>query len=592
LPPLPPIQRAPSVTYVDRNGAVLGVRGGQTAPPVDLDRLPGYVPAAFVAIEDRRFYDHPGFDAIGMARALVADVARGRPAQGASTITQQLARNLFLNSDQTVERKTQELLYAIQLERRFSKRQILALYLSRIYFGSGAYGLEAASHRFFGVPAARLTVRQAATLAAVLKSPSGYSPVEQPERSAERTRLVLDAMVETGALSPAGRTAALASPLHLHPIDQTLAAQYFVDWADQQRRLLIAQPQHDLVVQTTLDLRMEDAAGAAAKSVLAGSGSRGVQQAALVSLDGAGAVRAMIGGADYRQNQFNRATQALRQAGSSWKPFVYLTALEAGQTPETLAVDEPVTIKGWSPRDDEDVFLGQITLETALAKSINTVAARLADEVGQTAVASTARRLGIATPIDTTPAMALGASAVTPIEMASAYDTFANGGRLANAYGLESIRSGDGKVIWRRPATPHPQVISNPALQELDQMLRAVIARGTGVRAAIPGRDLAGKTGTTSSSKDAWFCGFTGDLTTVVWVGRDDNGPMRGVMGGGPPTALWRAFMVSALHGTPAVPIPPGPPAAAPAPALALPTDPVADLLGSAPAASGPSAPR
>ncbi len=576
LPSLPPIRRTPSVTYLDRSGLVLGVRGGQVAPPVDLDRLPAFVPAAFVAIEDRRFYDHPGFDAIGIARAMVTDVLRGHAAQGASTITQQLARNLFLSSDQTVERKAQELVYAIQLERAFSKRQILALYLSRVYFGSGAYGIEAAARRFFGEPAARLTLRQAATLAAVLKSPSGYSPIEQPDRSAERTRLVLDAMVDTGAISAAQRERALASPLHLHPTDPTLPAQYFVDWLDQQRRQLVPQPAQDLVVETTLDLPTEQNAEAAARSVLAKDEAQGVEQAALVAVDGSGRVRAMIGGADYRASQFNRAVQARRQAGSSWKPFVYLTALEAGQTPDTLVVDEPVTIGGWSPHDDESVYLGQITLQTALAKSINTVAARLADQVGRDTVARTARRLGITTPINTDPAMALGTSAVSPLEMASAYDTFADGGRFAGAYGLESIRTTGGKPVWRRPPDARPQVIQNPPLGELDRMLRAVITQGTGARAMIAGRDLAGKTGTTSDSKDAWFCGFAANLTTVVWVGRDDGRPMQGVMGGGPPTAIWRSFMASTLRRTPAEPIPPGPPApvtpAAVAPIAPLPT--------------------
>ena len=560
---------------------MLGVRGGQVAPPVDLDRLPPYVPAAFVSIEDRRFYEHPGFDAIGIARAMVADVARGRAAEGASTITQQLARNLFLSSDQTVERKAQELVYAVQLEHAFSKRQILALYLSRVYFGSGAYGIEAAARRFFGVPASRLSVRQAATLAGVLKSPSGYSPVEQPERSAERTRLVLDAMVDAGAITSGQRAVALDSPLHLHAIDPTLAAQYFVDWVDQQRRRLVAQPQQDLVVETTLDLPMEEAAQTAARTVLAKTEARGVQQAALVALDPTGGVRAMIGGADYRSSQFNRATQAQRQAGSSWKPFVYLTALEAGRTPETLAVDEPTTIGGWSPRDDEDVFLGQITLQTALAKSINTVAAKLADEVGRPAVARTAQRLGIVTPINIDPAMALGTSAVTPIEMASAYDAFADGGRSAPAYGMESIRTATGRSVWRRQQQAQSQVISNPALQELDQMLRAVVTDGTGVHAAIAGRDVAGKTGTTSDNRDAWFCGFTGGLTAVVWVGRDDAGPMQGVMGGGPPTALWREFMVSALRKLPPTPIPAGPAPASPPASSA--TDPVTTLLSPTP---------
>jgi penicillin-binding protein 1A len=590
LPPLPPIRRPPQATYLDRSGQVIGVRGGAIAPPVDIERLPAYVPAAFVAIEDRRFYDHAGFDAIGIARAVVTDLMKGHAAQGASTITQQLARNLFLTSDQTLERKGQELLYAIQLERTFSKRQILGLYLSRVYFGSGAYGIEAAAHRFFGKPAAGLTIRQAATLAAVLKSPSGYSPIDQPDKSAERTRLVLDAMADTGAITPAQRAHALASPLHLRTVDPAAPAQYFVDWVDIQRRQIVPQLTGNLVVETTLDLADETAAQTAAQAVLARDAKAGVEQAALVAVDGDGRVRAMIGGADYHASQFNRAVSARRQAGSSWKPFVYLTALEAGRTPDTLAVDEPVTINGWSPKDDEPVYLGQITLTTALAKSINTVAARTADEVGRDTVARTARRLGIVTPINTDPAMALGTSLVSPLEMATAYDALANGGRFAAAYGLESIRTAAGKLVWRRPPDAHPQVVQNPQLSEIDHMLRAVVTSGTGVHAAIPGRDLAGKTGTTSDSKDAWFCGFAANLTTVVWVGRDDARPMTGVMGGGPPTAIWRGFMTAALKRTPAEPIPAGPPApvvAAPVAPPAQTPDVVEQLL--APGAGAPA---
>jgi penicillin-binding protein 1A len=319
--------------------------------------------------------------------------------------------------------------------------------------------------------------------------------------------------------------------------------------------------------------------------VLSKNAAQGVEQAALVALDGSGRIRAMIGGADYHASQFNRAVSARRQAGSSWKPFVYLTALEAGRTPDTLAVDEPVTINGWSPRDDEPGYLGQITLQTALAKSINTVAARTADEVGRDAVARTARRLGVVTPINTDPAMALGTSLVSPIEMATSYNAFANGGRFAAAYGMESIRTATGKTVWKHAPDAHPQVIANPALGEIDRMLRAVITEGTGRHAAIAGRDLAGKTGTTSDSKDAWFCGFSANLTTVVWVGRDDARPMSGVMGGGPPTALWRAFMVSALRRMPAEAIPAGPAAPAMVEPVAPTPDVVEQLLAPAPSA-------
>ncbi len=566
LPTLPPIRRDAQITYVDRSGAVLGVRGGRFGPPVDLARLPAYVPAAFIAIEDRRFYSHDGFDPVGMARAIVSDLGKGRAAQGASTITQQLARNLFLTTDRTMERKALELVYAVELERAYSKPQILGLYLSRVYFGSGAYGIEAAARRYYDKPAERLTLREAASLAAVMKSPTDYDPAHQPERSAERTRLVLDAMVETGAITPSQRTRALAQPARVFKDAPTEPAQYFVDWLDGQTRRMVSAAAlgRDLVVESTLDEGAQAAAAQATAATLAAYGTRGVAQAALVALDGEGRVRAMIGGADYQRGPFNRATDAHRQAGSAWKPFVYLAALEAGRTPDSPVVDEPVTIDGWTPSNYEPGYLGPITLETALAHSINTVAARLADEVGRPVVAATAHRVGIVSPINTDPAMALGTTLVTPMEMAQAYDAFADGGNRVGAYGIERIRVAGGAVLYRHPAPAPAPVIANPALSDLDRMLRTVIASGTGTRAAIPGRDLAGKTGTTSDYRDAWFCGFTGGLTAVVWVGRDDDTPMARIVGGSAPVDLWRGFMAAALRRLPSGPIAPGPPAPPP----------------------------
>jgi len=555
---LPQIRRDPQILYVDRSGALLGVRGGRAAAPVELDRLAPYVPAAFVAIEDRRFWEHSGFDAVGMARALVKDLTTGHPTEGASTITQQLARNLFLSSEQTLERKTQELVYAVELERKFTKKQILALYLSRVYFGSGAYGIEAAAHRFFNKPAENLTLREAATLAGVLKNPSGYSPIDQPERSAERTRLVLDAMVETHAISEAERSRALASHPRVYDHDPLETAQYFIDWLDPQVRRDVGAFNTDLVVETTLDLAMEQAGGASVLDVVEHDRTRG-EEAALVALDGEGRVRAMVGGSDYAASPFNRATRAQRQAGSSWKPFVYLTAMEQGRTPDVLAVDEPVTINGWSPRNHDDQFLGPITLETALARSVNTVAARLADEVGREHVADTARRLGITTPISTDPAMALGASEVKPIDMAAAYDAFSNGGRRVAPYGVERIRTASGRLVFRHKSDPLAQVIGNPALSEMNRMLRAVVTSGTGTGAAIRGYDIAGKTGTTQEGKDAWFCGFSGNFTSCAWVGKDDARPVPHLAGGGSAARVWRGFMIAALPRSGAVAIPAGP---------------------------------
>ncbi len=557
---LPPIKRDPQITYVDRAGAVIGVRGGKYAPPVDLAHMPAYVPAAFVSIEDRRFYEHSGFDPVGMARAVVADLARGKAREGASTITQQLARNLFLSADQTLERKADELVMAVQLEQAYSKKQILALYLSRVYFGAGAYGLEAASERYFNKPASRLTIREAAILAGILKSPTNYNPADNPEKSAARTRLVLDAMVETNAISAGDRDKALTAAPQVWKSAPTAPAQYFVDWLDSQARATIGTPKQDIVVETTLDLPSEIAAGDAARSISTRFTKQGVSQAAVVSIDGSGRVRAMVGGVDYTKGPFNRATDAHRQAGSAWKPFVYMTAMEAGRTPDLIVIDEPVTINGWSPRNFEPEFMGSITLETALAHSVNTVAARLADEVGRENVAALAHRMGIVSQVNTDPAMALGTTLVTPLEMAQAYDTFANGGYRVAAYGIERIRTNGGQVLFQHKAPLATPAVLNPAVGEMQKMMRTVMASGTGTHAAIPGFDLAGKTGTTSDYKDAWFCGYTGGITTVVWTGKDDDTPMRRITGATAPSEIWRSYMVTALKHLPNGPIPPGPP--------------------------------
>jgi penicillin-binding protein 1A len=602
LPNLPPIRRDPQITYVDRAGAVIGVRGGRYGPPVNLARVPAYVPGAFVAIEDRRFYEHSGFDAVGIARAIVSDISKGRAAQGASTITQQLARNLYLSSDRTLERKADELLYAIQLERTYSKQQILGLYLSRIYFGAGAYGIEAASQRYFNKPASHLTIREAAMLAAIPKSPTGYNPAENPEASAARVRLVLDAMVDSHVITPAQRAKALAQSPRVWKTAPDGAAQYFIDWLDGQTRKIVGQSRQDLIVETTLDAPLETAAADQALATVTSYGRQGIGQAALVAIDGQGRIRAFVGGTDYAASPYDRAADAHRQAGSSWKPFVYLTALEAGMTPDTAVVDEPVTIGAWSPHNYEDGYLGPITLQQALAQSVNTVAARVADQVGRNNVAATARRLGVVSQVNTDPAMALGTSQVTPLEMAQAYAVFANGGQRVAAYGLERIRTTGGAVVYQRRAAPPVQIVANPALGEINQMLHAVVSSGTGVRAAIPGRDVAGKTGTTSDYRDAWFCGFTGDLATVVWMGRDDNTPMRRITGGSAPAELWRGVMTTAMKRLPTGAIPPGPPPplAAPAPLLAsaplapgaAPTTPATAPLAGEPAPAAVSAPQ
>ncbi len=574
------IDRQPSSTYLDRNGALIAVRGTQQAPPADLDALPDYVPAAFIAIEDQRFRWHPGFDPVGMVRAMVANMRAGRVVQGGSTITQQLAKNLFLTPDQTLRRKAQELMLAVWLELKFSKDEILALYLNRVYFGAGAYGIEAASQRYFDKAAKDLTVGEAALLAGLLKAPSRYSPVSESKRAAGRATVVLDEMAESGVITADQRAAAVLEPVRVSRTLATQHAQYFVDWLDSEVRGLIgAEPTEDLIIETTLDLTLQTSAERAVRRILERDASKGVQQAALVAVDGDGRVRAMIGGASYADSQFNRAVDARRQAGSAFKPFVYLTALEAGYTPETPVVDEPIRIGSWSPRNYSGGFNGRMTLATAVSQSTNTVAVRLADTIGRDQVARTARRLGIESPVGLEPAMALGAVEVSPLEMAQAYAPFSNGGKRVQAYGITRIRTPQGRVIYQRGArdTAAVQAISNPPLYYMNQMLRGVVTGGTARSVAISGRDLAGKTGTTSDYKDAWFVGYTGGFVTAVWVGKDDNTAMRGVTGGAAPAAIWKGFMEAALPRLNAPRIPDGPPM----PEGWVPPDPMGQLMES-----------
>ena len=579
------IQRQPAISYLDRSGVLIAVRGSQYAPPVDLDSLPAYVPAAFVSIEDHNFYHHMGFDIGGIVRSLAYNATHhGGPLRGGSTITQQLAKNLFLTPEQSAKRKVQELLLSVWLEWKFSKKQILALYMNRVNFGGGAYGIEAAAQRYFNKPASQLSIGESALLAGLLKAPSRYSPVNDQERAARRATIVLDRMVETRAITKEQEEQAFAHPVIFSKSLSSQHAQYFVDWVDGQLRAILAgQPeelQKDLVVETTLDLPIDTVAELAAQQVVEKDAKQGVQNAAVVALDSEGRVRAMIGGTSYAQSQFNRAVDAKRQAGSSWKPFVYLAAMEAGRTPETGVVDEPITIKGWSPHNYTNRFLGPMTLASALAQSINTVAARLADEVGTDTVARTARRLGVTSTINTDPAMALGTSSVSPLEMAQAYVPFSNGGVKAPAWGIERIRTADGQVLYEHHLDQRPQVIANPALTYMDRMMRGVlVSPGTGARAAIKGYDLAGKTGTTSDYRDAWFVGFTGGFVAAVWVGKDDNTPMQKVTGGGAPAEIWRAFMSAALPRLKVASIPSGPDAPPAAPAEEGTSDPIADLL-------------
>ncbi|MFT4090157.1 MAG: penicillin-binding protein 1A [Asticcacaulis sp.] len=574
------VDRNPSITYLDRSGALIAVRGSQFAPPVTIDELPDYVPAAFIAIEDRRFYHHFGFDPIGISRALVRNMTKkGGNLAGGSTITQQLARNLFLSADQNMKRKVQELILAVWLEIKYSKKEILALYMNRVYFGAGAYGIEAASQRYFNKQAKDLSIGEAAMLAGMMKGPSRYSPLSDQERAVNRTTVVLNEMVRAKVITVEQRDEVFKQGVKVTRTLATEHAQYFVDWLDVEIRRVIdlSQLEDDLIVETTLDLPIQTDAERAVKAMMARDAGKKVEQAALVAVDGEGRIRALIGGVSYTESQFNRATEAHRQAGSAFKPFVYLAAMEAGYTPMTPVVDEPYAIGDWAPENYTKKYLGDITLQTALSQSVNTVAARLANDVGRNNVASVARRLGIDSKINTDPAMALGTADVTPLEMAQAYVPFSNGGYKANAHGIIRIRTTKGKILYQyrmREDGKRVQVINNPSLTYMNQMMRDVVRSGTGTGVRLSNYDIAGKTGTTSDYRDAWFVGYTGGFTTAVWVGRDNNTQMSRVTGGGTPAAIWREFMTRALTRIKVSPIPAG--AAGEMPVV----DPVTELLG------------
>jgi penicillin-binding protein 1A len=587
------VKRQASISYLDRSGAMVAVRGSQYSPPVDLDKLPKYVPAAFVAIEDRWFYWHVGFNPWGIVRSGIYNVTHhGGSLRGGSTITQQLARNLFLTPNQNYRRKIQELILAVWLEAKFSKKEILSLYLNRVNFGAGAYGIEAASQRYFNKPASQLTIGESALLAGMMKGPSRYSPVASPDRAARRATVVLDEMVRTHAITPAERAEAFKTPVRVSPTLASQRAQYFTDWVDEKVRSLVGEPTEDLVVETTLDLPIQAAAEQALTHGVEAARGQGVQQGALVAMDGEGRIRAYVGGESYAASQFDRATMARRQAGSAFKPFVYLTAMEQGRTPDTPVVDEPLKIGNWEPKNYTGRFLGPMTLQSALQQSINTVAARLANEVGTANVAATAKRLGITSPIQLDPSMALGAVEVSPLEMAQAFAPFSNGGFAAHGYGVERIRTASGKVLYDHGVEKIDRalVIPSPGLQYMNQMLRQVlVAPGTGTRAKVGTYDLAGKTGTTSDYRDAWFVGYTGGFVAAVWLGRDDNSPMKRVAGGGAPAGIWHDFMAQALPRLKTQPIPGG--AAEVPPPEATATDPIGDLLNAPqPAARAPAA--
>ena len=548
IPGFNELKRTPqgqTVQVLGADGTPITTIGPSYGEWLPSDRIPAIMKTAMVAVEDKRFYKHFGVDPIGIARAISVDVRAGQNRQGASTITQQLARNIFLTQAKTAGRKLREVALAFALEQRFSKDQILELYLNRVYFGGGAYGIDAASRRFFGHPATWLSLPEAAVIAGLVKAPSRYAPSTDPDAARARARTVVTVMAEEGAIPRDTADRTDFSSLRLAPQPKANNVRYFTDWALQQLDQLTDETQKPLIVTTTLMPSMQAAAEAAiGRETPAGA------QAALVSMTRDGAVRAMVGGRDYVDSNYNRAVVARRQPGSSFKLFDYLAALEDGVQPDQTVVDEPITIDGWSPRNDNHRFDGAMSVTQAFARSVNTVAVRLAQQAGFDTVAAVAQRLGITTPIDTRPAMALGANVVTLIEMTSAYAAVASGGHEAKPYGITRVATSGGEVLWTRdPASP-ATLISPDVAAKMTVLLKAAVETGTG-RQAQMGRELAGKTGTTTSNKDGWFLGFTSDLVAGVWMGRDDARPVAGLAGGRAPARAFAAYMARASRGTP-----------------------------------------
>ena len=538
------VAHAPSLSILADDGETLSHRGDMRGGMVLTSDMPAYVSQAVIATEDQRFYWHFGVDPLGLARAAWQNYRAGYIVQGGSTITQQLAKNVFLTSERTFNRKIQEMLLAIWLEARYSKEQILTLYLNRVYFGGGAYGIEGASERFFKKSARELTLPEAAMLAGLLKAPSHYSPTNSIDRARDRAAIVLDNMLREEFITAEDEQYALAHPASLEGYSASGSINYFVDWVAEVLPAYTGEPNTDLTVRTTIDPAMQRAAEEVIAQMLNAEGAElDVSQAAIVAMTPDGAVRAMVGGRSYAQSQFNRAVQALRQPGSAFKPFVYLTAMERGLTPDTVRVDRPVTYGTWSPSNYTDKFAGSMTLAKAMSTSVNTIAVQVAQEVGIRNVVRTAQRLGIQGNLPANLSLALGTCDVNLLELTAAYATFANGGYGVLPHGIEEVHTRGGDEIYRRQGSGLGRVMDEKSMGEMNYMLQGVMTGGTGRKAALEDRPTAGKSGTSQDFRDAWFIGYSADLVVGVWVGNDNRTPMKKVTGGGLPAKIWHDFM-------------------------------------------------
>lgn len=549
LPEFPELRTRASLGQVIRvrgaDGQIIWSLGPTYGEWIEYQNIPGVMVDAMVAVEDRRFRYHPGVDPIGMARAVQVRYQRGQWSQGASTITQQLARNLFLTNTRTFARKGREVILALAMEAKYSKDEILELYLNRVYFGGGAYGVDAAARRFFDHPATQLSLEESAIIAGLVKAPSNYSPTADVAAAMGRARVVLNVMADAGAISPSIAASAHPERVRLAQGQRQNSIRYFTDWALPQLEGLIDESREPIDVWTTIDPKMQAAADAAINQFTP-KGAQG----ALIAMDRDGAVRAMIGGRDYVSSIYNRGTEAVRQPGSAFKLFVYLAALESGLTPDSKMVDEPVDIDGWKPRNSTNEYRGEMTLRTAFTYSINTIAAQIGQQLGTPAIAAMARRLGLTTPINTEPSMVLGTSDVRLLDLVRAFAVIDAKGLSVAPYGIVKVTTTSGAVLYQRPQAEAFQLIDPWVAAGMTDMMQTAVTAGTG-RAAQIERPVAGKTGTTSSNKDGWFLGFSSGLTTGVWMGRDDARPVQGLQGGRAPAMAFAAFMREAVASRP-----------------------------------------
>jgi penicillin-binding protein 1A len=562
LPPIDQLavpKRPPDIQILGVDGSVLADRGDTGGAAVRLADLPPYLPKAFVAIEDRRFYYHFGVDPVGIARAVFRDVAGGGAMQGGSTLTQQLAKNLFLTQERTVARKFQEAILALWLERKYSKDQILELYLNRVYFGSGAYGVQAAARKYFGHDAKDVTLSEAALLAGLMKSPTKLAPNRNLKGANERAAQVITAMVDQGYITEAMAKVALGGPAQVAKSKGAGSVNYAADYVMDALDDTVGAIDEDIVVMTTIDPKLQASAERALTGELDAKGAKfDVDQGALVALDPDGGLKALVGGRNYAESQFNRAIAAKRQPGSSFKPFVYLAALEKGARPDDVRVDGPISVKGWSPENYSHEYFGPVTLTKALSLSLNTVAVRLGMEVGPKTVVRTAHRLGILSDLDAVPSIALGSSEVTPLEMVSAYAAFANGGIGVKPYAILTVRTANGRLLYRRHPYNYGRVIEPRYVAMMNAMMVETLTVGTAKKADLPGWQAAGKTGTSQDWRDAWFLGYTSHLVAGVWLGNDDGSPTKKVSGGNLPVEVWSRFMREAHVGVPPAGLPLG----------------------------------